>query len=231
VNRRGALALLGAGCVFCRVRKAVSASTLPPYCSIDPTIDLNRYRARSSTGDKRLDRALIAELRSIMQVLPVNPGFRIIDDVEGPNAFALDRTLVANTQGTVLFGTQLMTEELDTVRGGNAVAGIAAHECAHIFQYFSRFGDELTRNQDTARTMELHADFLAGYYLGRDGTSTEHIDVFAESLYRKGDWDFNSQHHHGTPDERVDAMERGYALADSGLHIEEIAERGIEHVL
>lgn len=163
--------------------------------------------------------------------MPVNPGFRIIDDIGGPNAFAIDRTVIRGTRGTALFGINLITQELGPKAGGYAVAGIAAHECAHIFQYFSAFGPRLTRGQTTAKAMELHADFLAGFYMGRKRGSDVNIEVFARSLYEKGDLNFNDPGHHGTPDERVTAMERGYSLARQNTTFSDAAEKGALHVL
>ena len=149
----GALLLCGS-----RARAQEARTGLPPYCAVDSNIDLTRYRARSSTGDKRLDRALIAEFKSITRIMPVNPGFRIIDDAEAPNAFAMNRTVVPNTQGTVLFGINLLQQELNSESGGYAAAGIGAHECAHIYQFFTDFGPRLMDGQATTRALELHAD-------------------------------------------------------------------------
>ena len=233
LSRRDFLGAVAAGCIFCTSREARAQrpQSLPRFCAIDPSVDLKKYRARSTTGEPRLDRALIAELRSIVEIMPINPGFRIIDDEGSPNAFALGRTIVERTRGTVLFGIQLIRTELGLRDGGYAVAGIAAHECAHVYQFFSRYGELLRRDQKNVRVMELHADFLAGYYLGRDKASEIDIEAFARSLFGKGDLAFNDPNHHGTPEERVEAMEKGYALADSRRSFDQIAELGARHVL
>jgi hypothetical protein len=233
VSRRKLLAAIVGGCVFGNLDRLVAANnpTLPPYCALDPNVDLGRYRARSSTGNSKLDRVLILELKSILAQLSVNPGFRIIDDFDSPNAFAMPRTIVGGTQGTVLFGINLIQSELNGPFGGYAVAGIAAHECAHIFQFFSRFGGLLTAGQRTARAMELHADCLAGYYLGRDRTKENQLTAFARSLFEKGDRNFNHRQHHGTPEERVRAMEQGYAMAKRNLPLAEIAEAATRFAL
>lgn len=203
-------------------------------CAMAAGFNTANYRPRSSTGDKKLDRALITELRNIMDVIPVNPGFKIIDDLRGANAFATKDTLVKGTQGTALFGITLMRQELVNRSGGTAVAGIAAHECAHIYQFFTRYGDILTRASHTAKPMELHADLLAGYYMknkaDRSGMSVD-IRTFSRSLYDKGDWNFNEPNHHGTPDERVQAMETGFNLAKRGHSFERAAQLGAEYVL
>jgi hypothetical protein len=90
-------------------------------------------------------------------VMPVNPGFRIIDDVEGPNAFAMPRTIVVGTTGTVLLGISLLKSEITLKYGGYAAAGIGAHECAHIYQFFSDIGSWLAASQAAVKPFELHA--------------------------------------------------------------------------
>lgn len=232
ITRRELLRLVVGSCFFCGAlpRLSMGADTLPPYCAMDPAVDLGRYRARSSTGDHQLDHVLILELRSILKIFGVNPGFRIIDDQEAPNAFAIPRSIVKSTRGTVLFGINLVRSELENNLGGFAVAGIAAHECAHIFQFFSRYGQLLAAGQRTGKKMELHADFIAGFYLGKDKIKPVELKAFARSLYGKGDWNFNNPLHHGTPDERVEAMSQGHSLARQTASIHEAAEQGANFV-
>jgi len=87
-----------------------------------------------------------------------------------------------------------------------------AHEFGHIFQYQSKFYDLLTQSQTTDRLLELHADYLAGYYLGLKRLRSGEMDIkaFLDSLYLSGDTDFNSPDHHGTPMEREQVMLAGY---------------------
>lgn len=231
-ERRRVIAAAATACL-CFIPRLLPAQErrLPRYCSVDPDIDLRRFRARSSTGNGHLDRALIAELRNIMKVMPVSPGFRIIDDIDGPNAFAIDRTLISGTRGTALFGINLITEEIGPNRGGYAIAGIAAHECAHIHQFFSPHVHRLLKGQRTGVAFELHADFLAGYYMASKHGSDRNLSIFARSLYEKGDFDFNDVNHHGTPDQRVHAMESGFRSAHRGDSFEYAVQSGIDHVI
>ena len=228
ISRRTFVGGILSGCVFCSGGVALAKPQPPRFCAVDRNA-LKWLRPRSSTGNAQLDRVLIAELRNIIRVIPVKPGFRIVDDFQGPNAFATSESLVHDTKGTALFGINLIRTELRHKNGGYAVAGIAAHECAHIFQFLSRYFGVLTHGQPTAKRLELHADLLAGYYLAKDKASEINLEAFARSLFEKGDYAFNDRNHHGTPDERVSAMERGYALAREPFH--RVAELGIRHVL
>jgi len=180
----------------------------------------------SRSGNAELDKALIAEVRKLDEVLGINPGYRFLNDGARPNAYATPQTHVQGTSGTVLFGLTLLQQELRTEYGGAAIAGIAAHEGAHILQ----FNHNLRRRigGSTAKPMELPADFMAGYYFSRTGRTERSLIVFAESLFSKGDYEYNNPDHHGTPQQRVTAMRTGYGAGASDLTT--AIEQGVQHV-
>lgn len=183
----------------------------------------------SSSGDPQFDRAMIAELKKILAVFPISPGFKFIDDPK-PNAFATPDTVVPQTRGTVLLGLNLLRAECAQNEFGDvALAGICAHECGHIYQFDNGYQQLLA--SDTAQLTELHADYLAGYYLGRDRThSMEQVLAFARSLFSHGDYNFNSPRHHGTPTQRVLAMGQGYLAGYGNLDLATAARRGADIV-
>jgi hypothetical protein len=183
----------------------------------------------SSSGNIQIDRAMIAEIKKIVAVFPINPGFKFLDD-QSPNAFAVPDAIVANTQGTVFLGKNLLNSKFgNATYGGVAVAGICAHECGHIFQMGNGYMQSLAG--PTAQLIELHADFLAGYYLGRDGShSADHVELFARSLFSHGDFDFNNPTHHGTPDQRVRAMREGYSKGAQRIDVPQAAQYGANFV-
>lgn len=164
------------------------------------------------------------ELGNLADSFELLPGFGFFDDSQGENAFATTETLIPNTRGTVVFGKGLLSRELNShTWGGLAVAGIMAHEFGHIYQYQSGYYQRLTKPYSTKKFLELHADYLAGYYLGLKRLRSGEIDIkiFADSLYIMGDTHFNSRDHHGTPKERMKMMIEGYkkGLAnDSTIH-------------
>ncbi len=186
---------------------------------------------RPSSGNPQLDRAMIAEIRKVDRIFGINPAYSYFYD-GSPQAYATTEQLVdfPGTQGTIVFGLNLVASELNSEYGGAAVAGIAAHEGGHIYQFF-RLGRDLLarlRNRPTTREFDLHADFMAGYYFAATGRTERSLVVFAESLFAKGDYMYNHPQHHGTPDERVRAMRAGYRHGD--LSVEEAARRGVRHV-
>lgn len=203
-------------------------ASMPKYCSMVGH-GLKASEMFSTSGDGNLDRALIAELRNIISVIPVGPGFKYIKD-PSPNAYATSETHVPGTQGTVLLGMNLIKEEIQASSyGGVAVAGICAHECGHIFQFFSDYSDKL--KGETAKLIELHADFIAGYYMGRRRQfSSDRIAVFARSLFAKGDYSYNDPDHHGTPEQRFDALKRGYEVGLANTPFERAVQDGVNEV-
>jgi len=186
---------------------------------------LSQHTSRS--GNPQLDRALIAEVRTLDREFRINPGYRFLRDDDGPNAYATPDTYVEGTFATVLFGLTLLQNELQTAYGGAAIAGIAAHEGAHVLQFRS---PEISRrlNGATNKSSELHADFMAGYYFARTDRTERSLVTFGESLFSKGDYNYNDKQHHGTPQQRVTAMRAGYNVGRYDL--DEAVNRGVSHV-
>jgi hypothetical protein len=158
-------------------------------------------RLVASTGVPQLDYDLELEARRLEAIFGVRAVVRYIDDQGAPNAYA-------SPEGVVYLGATLMNAELRDNKGGpTAIIGIEAHEFGHILQ-MSR-GTHLVGKQ-----MELQADFMAGWYLARQ-FKTRKLNPwqFLYSVYDKGDFNFFDPQHHGTPQERADAMLAGYKNA------------------
>lgn len=207
---------------------------LPEYCSLQGGLRANGIEMLSSSGNPELDGSISLELAQIARSLNVYPGFGFYDDDDGANAFAINETVIPNTHGTVIFGKQLLSNELTRhSSGGLAIAGIIAHEFAHIYQYQSGLYPLLKRSQKNNKQVELHADYLAGYYLGLKRLQNAEIDIkaFLDSLYLKGDTHFNSPTHHGTPFERKQVMLEGYKIGlTNNTDVHQVAEMGLELV-
>lgn len=206
---------------------------LPKYCSLKKSINHYDVKILKSSGNKNLDRSLNLELRHIAKSFSVFPSFGFYNDKNEENAYAMSETRIKGTRGTVIFGKNLLFHELKAHKwGGLAVAGIIAHEFAHIYQFqHPNLYNNLTKNQKTGKLVELHADYLAGYYLGLKRLRTpKGIDIksFANSLYIKGDNYFNSPDHHGTPKERMKTMIEGYKKGlENNRNIDNIANNGL----
>ena len=185
-----------------------------------------------SSGDPETDRILGVALRRLAETFQVSPGFAFYDDHSSPGAFAVSETLAGNGPGTVLMGMRLFGQLMARVRdGGVTVISVCAHEFGHVYQTQSGYMDRLAELDRTDRPIELHADFLAGYYLGLRKTEHRELDLSAVGgvLYALGDTAFTARDHHGTPEERVGALAAGFKFGTQGRHdVSEAAKAGFQ---
>src|SRR5262249_33118528 len=108
-------------------------------------------------------------------------------------------------------------------KGAASVAGILAHEYAHVMQ--STYGVDLV-----GRERELHADFMAGWYMANKSrlVSTRVAGV-AKALYDLGDAEgYWSEGGHGSPEDRVAAMKAGFRAGP--LYVLDASAAGVEYV-
>jgi hypothetical protein len=223
LNRRRLLGLFSVTFVsyFCYLQRgsAIAFSTEGPA----------NQRGFSRSGDDDLDLALIAELKGIVRVLEVNPGFQYIDEM---NAFAMEASIIPGTKGTVMLGLPLVKQLMELDDGGAGVAGVCAHECGHVYQFEHGLAATLKDGKPTVAALELHADFLAGYYFSRrKSKGFDHLLHFLNEVAKMGDFNFKSVFHHGSPQQRAAAADRGYNLGLEGMSIAEAAQRGVTIIL
>jgi hypothetical protein len=198
------------------------------------TLGAIRDQLISTTGDENLDRSLGRALVRLSSIFGERPGFGFIDDRDGPNAYASPETKVPGTWGTVLYGQTLFQ---DLIRRnsdkGMAVLAVAAHEFGHVAQFRSRVDETLMQGQSTVKLVELHADFLSGYFLGLRKRDDSSVSVWAagKTFYEIGDYQYNDRNHHGTPDERVTAAEEGFKHGSRGAPYSEGFQNGLDFTL
>ncbi len=167
----------------------------------------------TSSGDATIDHYLGRALVRVAEQFDVYPGFAFCDDTNAENAFATRETKISGTSGTVIFGLNLFHHTLTGFHDdGMAVIAVCAHEFGHIYQYQSGFYDKLTKTWPSVKLAELHADYLAGYFLAARKAAYPGLDLQgAGALFEKlGDTEFTAREHHGTPDQRVASIERGF---------------------
>jgi hypothetical protein len=209
------------------------SKAIPCGCSDDEFA--NRHQTKSSkSGDDKFDAALIQELKVIEQIIPgINPGFQF---VQAHNAFTTAETVIRGTQGTVWIGIDFVRNLADPknniANGGIAVAGVLAHECAHVFQLASAdLLNRLVKDRTNAVLAELHADFLAGYYLARKRNVTpELLTIMQRVFVYQGAYNRSDPNYHGTPGLRGAAMDTGYFAAQDGKNFTEASEIGARYV-
>ena len=178
-----------------------------------------RYTLYGSSGNMMIDQVTQRELLFMQQRFLVYPIFYFYDDRDGKNAIASEQvTNRMAPDGTVIFGKRLFNSEMIKSFGGTTIPIIIAHEFAHLVDY--KYG-ALTNVSTKKR--ELFADYLAGMYMYIRITSLGYVDVYAalRSFESLGDTDFGDVDHHGTPEERSDALQAGFE------DIKRSTERGV----
>jgi predicted metalloprotease len=195
------------------------------------------FTRASRTGNDNLDKALISELRKQAKLFQLVPAFFVFTD-HVKNAFATPYKFpdYPRSDGSILYGVDMMMDQLDTgYWGGAVVAGVLAHEYGHIYQYMSGMHKMLRKMHKTVKYVELHADFQSGYYIGQKYVdSGENVDVraVASSTYDLGDTQYTNPQHHGTPVERTFALKAGFELHNKhrNMPIDKVAQEGVEFI-
>ena len=167
-----------------------------------------------STGNQRLDVIFDAALQRLAQTFGVWPKVGFYEDGAEPNAVAMRYRVGEAFEYAVVFGRNYFTRLYSYDPSGVTILQTAAHEFAHVWLYQSGAFEEVHGGQPTVKRVELHADFLSGYYLGVRKRDNPDASLWAAGIRRwqSGDNDLRNLHHHGTPDERLAAAEAGFKL-------------------
>jgi hypothetical protein len=135
---------------------------------------------------------------------------------EGPdsyNALASPEPLILQSrrtdEGSVFIGLELIRTEKSRRRSNwrSSLTMIIAHEASHLLQDESRL--ELTVTQ-----MELHADYLAGWVMGRlqrEGRDKlSRMQAAEDALRDMATSNFGDANYHGSADQRIAALRAGF---------------------
>lgn len=129
-----------------------------------------------------------------------------------PSCGSINGSLYCSPNHTIYITTNDI--QMAYQHGDAALAYILAHEYAHAMQTALGFKPDITP------ISELQADCLAGLYLGLitniyfDPSDVEEIRSLA---YRLGDNHIWAEQHHGTPQQRMDAVSIGINASLAGL--------------
>jgi hypothetical protein len=237
ITRRQAVGAICTGCAAVVGRRSWAFGTdaggcwlAPPDGGADPTLAQLSF----STGNLQTDRLLGRALVRLATTFQVRPGFVFYDDARGMNALATPTTLVPNYVGTVLFGRRLYERTRSMDINGMTTIAVCAHEFGHIAQFSLGLREPLERRHPTVKLVELHADFMAGYFIADRKREFPELDIQgAGAMFDDlGDTDFGEKTHHGTSAERVGAIEAGYAFGRGrAADVTEAARAGAQFII
>jgi len=218
-RKRGSFYLVG--CASDRGSMKVSWSTINP----------NRINGIGTLYQGAIPPPLAASLTddcsAVRQIYGVNAPMILVTEEGSPNAAATQIVLSpSGSDGTVFFGTKLITNEFQLDRG-YGIPTIIGHEFAHVLQMKNRLP------VSSVHWRELHADFMAGWFTAlRAHFRPQNVDASALSIFTKGDWAFNDPGHHGTPEERLAAFKAGVIAQATGQAMDADAayRQGLEYI-
>jgi hypothetical protein len=165
------------------------------------------------SGNRDLDYAMAQTLSMLTDTWKVLPAFAYYDDSKEPNAAATAKRWFSRADGTVIFGRTLLGIFLrDSEQPDVAISMVVAHEFGHIAQHKYRLIHPILTGQKTLKRLELHADFLAGYFAGvrKLARPSFPASVYATTVSRLGDSPSNAVDYHGTGQERAQAIVAGF---------------------
>lgn len=233
INRRELIKGLGCACAGSILTPATAlAATEHEGCMIHGLESSARGRhlrrgapkVSTTSGDRQFDRALANTLNMLVEQFHVEPAFSYYFDDSGENAMATKGIVDWEKEdGAVLYGRKLLEQqkrEVDRYWHVHVVA-VCAHEFGHIAQYNLHDGvavRELKHGHRTVRRLELHADFLAGWFAGWRKSQMPSFPAaeIAQAKYNVGDHARHNRNHHGTPEERGRAVTAGFKAFEKG---------------
>jgi tetratricopeptide (TPR) repeat protein len=179
-----------------------------------------------TTGLPTLDNILNTENILLQAIFNVNIDLYVGgEQINEKNAMFAPKCGYQNCEGEIWLGLNLMSSLFKKPQGLERLKAVFAHEYAHALQYklgFAGYG----------KYPELHADYLAGYYIGvKGGVSADLLQAFVNEFYSMGDPYFFSPDHHGTGTERGCAFIEGYKIAtEYHYNIYQAYYAGIDYV-
>jgi len=166
----------------------------------------------STSGNVELDRVIRSEYYILSQTFQLQTDFYFGGDSYGAGQAFFQSTNQCSSPGCVglvVVGRYLLAEQLQKKYGLEKVKAILAHEFGHAIQ--SKMG---WHGNGYAKWKELHADFMAGFYMAQKAYITEELlGSFIQEFYDRGDFEFYNPDHHGTPNERGCAFREGFGAS------------------
>ena len=191
-------------------------------------IDMKKHSA-----SRELDYAFAQTLGMLCEHFAVMPAFAYYQEKqdEGFNAKATQEIIIDRTDGTVLYGLNMLTKQLAGNYGDYGIMAVAAHEFGHIVAMKRGFNDKLTPDLTKPYRSEQFADFMSGLFAGyrKNERSTFQAQNFAMAMHDLGTL---TRETHGTREERGQAVAIGFTVAqDKALTFDGAVQKGIDFAM
>jgi hypothetical protein len=204
--------------------------------SIETIPQIGKFTLLDAYGDDAVEGKIRLIHASINSTLRLDTNYRFYDGGnDALNIFSVPRLDKNYPDGTLLIGREIIKRNLTTDTSGAQLAGDAilylliAHEMSHLKQAkVGCFPGDFKRR-------DLHADFLAGWWVARflkttRSDSSEYKDAFFKVVGLAFDsGDRGNSGYQGTPKERLDAVNAGFGLQNE-TDPDKVYRKGIEYV-
>lgn len=193
--------------LFClSLIQLLSISTFHSQCLKSGEFQTNGLVTHTTTN-VYIDSLIYSEIDKLESYFNLNIDFFFLEEANiNPVAyFNVDCT--ENCMGSIVLGYNMIADQLVKTNGLETVKAILAHEFAHAVQNYYGWSEP-------GKNPELHADFIAGYYIGETYKYEEfELTQFYRTFASIGDDDFFSPSHHGTEEERLCAFYEGHYVS------------------
>ena len=180
----------------------------------------------TTTGNKDLDLILHTQEADLELFFGLNVNLLFGTELNSQgNAFFSPDCQSFNCSGRIVLGKLMMNSCAKQSDSYIRLISIMAHEFAHAMQHKYGWSGQ-------SKYLELHADFLAGFYIGKLNSINEtEVNSSIRQFYSSGDYKFNDPNHHGTPEERGCAFLQGFKFAQSNNNVNSAYNSGKQYVI
>lgn len=211
-------------CVFTLLLFVVYSSA---QCSLRVNSNGVYSQTLQSTGNTQLDNLVWNEESKLESTFGINASVNICS---GTNGLAMPYCKHSGCNGTIELGKSLLAFEYKQPSGNYIVMAIMAHEFAHLVQ----FQHPEIRWTSSAQ-QELHADFLAGWYIGQyikkySYGSSERSNIPSAVMLgfgQLGDEEYWSMNHHGNKFARFMVIQQGMCDGYNWMPLDRAFKAGI----
>lgn len=169
----------------------------------------NSGQISTSIGNTYIDGLLQQEIsyqRAFFQQVPAQLLILFEPSVEHANCYA-------NSQGEMLVGYHFFQKHIGQYNE-LALAGVMAHEYGHRVQFHQFQQNKWFSDYAAKFQVELEADAFSGLYMAlAKGEFWSEMEPYFQATFDAGDYMYNSQGHHGTPQQRMACAHLGVEAA------------------